>query len=88
MNKINWKLRLQNKVTLTSLAVILITISYKFLDMIGVIPSIPQTEIVTFVELIILALATLGIVVDPTTAGVADSKQAQTYEEPKKETEV
>ena len=29
-------------------------------------------------------LAILGIITDPTTAGVGDSKQAMTYEEPKK----
>lgn len=33
-----------------------------------------------------VALAVLGVFVDPTTSGVSDSKQAMTYTKPKKDT--
>ncbi|MCO7125629.1 phage holin [Sporolactobacillus shoreicorticis] len=38
------------------------------------------------VAVIFTLLGTLGVVQDPTTAGIGDSKQAQTYTEPKKDT--
>jgi len=37
------------------------------------------------VQLVTLVLAVLGVFVDPTTAGIADSAQALTYAKPKKE---
>lgn len=37
------------------------------------------------VNLVFILLALLGVVNDPTTAGVGDSKQALTYEKPKEE---
>ncbi len=37
------------------------------------------------VQLVTLVLAVLGVFVDPTTAGIADSTQALTYLKPKKE---
>lgn len=37
------------------------------------------------VNLVFILLALLGVVTDPTTAGVGDSKQALTYEKPKEE---
>ncbi len=37
------------------------------------------------VNLVFILLALLGVVTDPTTAGVGDSQQALTYEKPKEE---
>ena len=37
------------------------------------------------VNLVFILLALLGVVNDPTTAGVGDSKQALTYDKPKEE---
>ncbi len=37
------------------------------------------------VQLVTFALSVLAVFVDPTTAGVGDSKRAMTYTEPKKE---
>ncbi len=39
------------------------------------------------VQLVTLAFSILAVFVDPTTAGVRDSKKAMTYTEPKKEVE-
>lgn len=82
--KINLKLRFQNKVTLTAIAALVITIVYQVLAMTGVAPGIPEIEIRNVVDLIIELLALLGVVVDPTTAGINDSDRAMEYTEPKK----
>lgn len=41
-------------------------------------------KLLSVVEALFMVLSILGIVVDPTTDGVGDSKQALTYTEPKK----
>jgi len=41
-------------------------------------------KLLEVVNALFAVLAILGIVTDPTTAGVTDSKQALTYTEPKK----
>ena len=42
-----------------------------------------QTKLIAIVNALFVLLSILGIVVDPTTAGISDSKQALTYDEPK-----
>ena len=80
--KINWKLRLQNKATLTAIIFAFIAIVYKILDICGVIPQVGQDTIKELSEMIIFLLCLLGIVVDPTTAGTSDSERAMEYTEP------
>ena len=76
MNKINWKLRLQNKVTLIALlgAVFLMSQQFGF-----EIPQNIQNGVNTFVYILVL----LGVVTDPTTAGITDSDRALEYHEKK-----
>lgn len=80
----NWKLRLKNKTTLVSLTVALITCVYAILSAMGITPQITEGTATDIALAAITALCTLGIVVDPTTAGVGDSATAQTYTEPGK----
>ena len=83
--KIKWKLRLQNKATLIALVTAVIAFVYQILGFAGVVPPISESQIVECAGMLINILAMLGIVTDPTTAGVSDSEQALTYSEPKKE---
>ena len=78
MNKINWKLRLQNKVTLIALlgAVFLMSQQFGF-----EVPKNIQDGVNTFVYILVL----LGVVNDPTTAGLTDSERALEYYEPNKD---
>ena len=85
---INWKLRLQNKTTLIAIIVAFIAIIYKVLDLLHIIPPIEQSELVTLAEMVVGLLVLLGIVVDPTTKGVADSDRALTYNTPYAEPKV
>lgn len=84
---INWIARLKNKnfwVTLIPAVLLLIqTIAAVFgftLDF-GELGN----QLLSVVNALFAVLAILGIVTDPTTAGISDSKQALTYTEPKKE---
>lgn len=82
---INWKLRLKNKATLTAIIAALISLVYNILDAVGVVPSIGQDRIMEIVTVALTFLALIGIITDPTTSGVTDSKQAMNYEEPKQD---
>lgn len=79
---INWKLRLQNKTTLISIVTIIISIIYSILDLVGVVPKFEQEAVVKIALTVIDLLALLGITVDPTTKGIADSERAMSYTKP------
>ena len=83
--KINWKLRLQNKATLTALVMAMVSLVYQVLGVCGVVPRVSQDQVTTIISMAINFLCLLGIVVDPTTAGVSDSVRAMSYEKPRKE---
>lgn len=80
---INWKLRLQNKTTLTTLILAIIAFVYQDLGIFGIVPGIDQNTMVNTCGLIINLLVAVGIVVDPTTAGISDSTKALEYTKPK-----
>jgi phi LC3 family holin len=83
--KINWKLRIKNKATLIALITTTIGLIYSILSTFGVTPTIEQSQLVEWISILIGILATLGILVDPTTSGTSDSKQALNYDEPKED---
>ena len=85
--KINWKVRIKNKVFWLSIipAVLLLiqTVAAPFgyalnFDVLG-------KQLADIINAAFVVLSILGIVVDPTTTGVADSTQALGYDQPKKE---
>lgn len=81
--KINWKLRLQNKATLAALIASVVSLVYIVLGIVGVVPSITESQVMDLAAAILNALTLLGVVVDPTTAGMNDSERAMMYEQPK-----
>ena len=80
---INWKLRFQNKTTLTAIILALVALVYQVLGLFDVLPKISQDELTTVIGMVINLLCLLGIVVDPTTDGVSDSARALTYDTPR-----
>jgi phi LC3 family holin len=82
---INFKVRIRNKtfwLALIPAVLVLIQVcaapfGYNW-DFAGL-----QTQLIAIVNAVFVLLSILGIVVDPTTAGVSDSKQALEYDEPK-----
>ncbi|MBU9735810.1 phage holin [Diplocloster agilis] len=85
MKQINWKVRIQNKTTLTAIIMATIALIYQICGLMGIVPPIAESELVKTAGMIINLLVLLGIVTDPTTAGIKDSRQAMTYEEPRDE---
>ena len=83
--KINWKLRFQNKVTLTAIVLAVIALVYQILGICGIVPAVSQETIVQLAGAVINLLVLLGIVVDPTTDGISDSDRARGYESPYKD---
>lgn len=81
--KINWKVRLRNPVFWLTAVPAVVSAVYTLLGLFGVVPSISEDVLVKAVTAIVTGLAALGVLVDPTTAGVTDSEQALTYEKPK-----
>ena len=82
---INWKLRFQNKVTLSAILLGVVALAYQILGMLGIAPEITQNEIGQVITMVIDLLVMLGVVVDPTTKGVSDSSRALSYTTPNKE---
>ena len=83
MSKINWKLRFQNRVTLTAIVLQIIALVYAILGMAGIVPAVGEDTVTNIAYMFIELFCLLGIVVDPTTKGVGDSDQAQSYSAPK-----
>lgn len=72
---INWKLRFQNRATLAAI----VATSLLLARQLGF--SLPANiEQVADTGLTLLAL--IGVISDPTTKGLADSRRAMTYDEP------
>lgn len=85
-NKINWKVRVKNKTFWVSLIPALLLLIQVIASVFGYTLDLGElgNKLLAVVEALFTVLAILGIVVDPTTNGVGDSKQALTYTEPKK----
>lgn len=87
MTKINWKVRLKNKATLVALISGAFLLAQQILAMFGInwdYTALLQ-QITGAIGTVFTLLAILGVVTDPTTAGVTDSEQALTYDQPKED---
>ena len=82
----NLKLRLKNKATLLAIILAMIALVYQVLGLLGIAVPLTEDQVVQIAGIIINLLVGLGILVDPTTAGVSDSIRAMGYDEPVKAT--
>ena len=87
MSKINWTVRLKSKtfwlaiIPALLLLVQVVAAVFGFELDLGVLGD----RLLAVVNAVFAVLTILGVVTDPTTAGLADSKQALTYKEPKED---
>lgn len=77
--KINWKVRLRNKTWLASVLALAVSFVYDLLAMLDVIPPLSEDWLLSLVQTLLALLTALGVVIDPTTDGAADSDRAMTY---------
>ena len=80
--KINWKVRFKNKIWLGSFLSLIVSFVYSMLSMIDVFPDITKNSVMELLNQILTFLGLIGVLVDPTTAGLGDSERAMGYEEP------
>ena len=84
----NLKLRLKNKTTLTALLLTICTFVYQVLGVLEIVPPLTEDVATQLIGLLVNLWVGLGVVVDPTTKGIADSKRALNYTEPYSDDEV
>ncbi len=82
MNKINWRVRFKNKVWLGSFLSLIVGFVYSMLALFDVFPQVTQNLVVQLLNQVLTFLGLIGVIVDPTTAGISDSDRAMTYVEP------
>lgn len=84
---INWKVRIKNKTFWLTLIPAVLLLAQVVVAVFGYTVDFGElgNKLIDVVNALFAVLMILGIVNDPTTAGVSDSKQALTYETPKKE---
>ena len=84
---INWRVRIKNKAFWVAIIPAVLLLVQQMCAVFGVQLDFGelQSQLVAIVGTVFTLLAILGIVADPTTAGVGDSEQAMGYDEPKGE---
>ena len=82
---INWRVRIKNKAFWVAIIPAALLLVQQVCAVFGVTLDFGelQAQLVAIVGTVFAILAILGIVADPTTAGVGDSEQAMSYTEPK-----
>ena len=86
MKRINWLVRAKNKAFWVALIPALLLLLQVIAAVFGYTLDLGDLggKLLDVVNAMFALMAILGIVTDPTTAGVSDSSQAMTYTEPKK----
>ena len=83
--KINWKIRLMNKNFWIAFVPALLLLVQAAVAVFGVTVDLGDlgNKMLAVVNAAFVVLSVLGVVTDPTTAGLSDSDNALTYTEPK-----
>ena len=85
--RINWKVRFKNRVWLGSFLSLIIGFVYSLLGLFDVLPEVTENAVMQLVNQLLTFLGLIGVLVDPTTAGLGDSLRALSYEEPYRDPE-
>ena len=80
--KLNWKVRFKNKVWLGSFLSLIVGFVYSLLGLFDVFPEVTENTVLQLINQVLTFLGLIGVIVDPTTAGIGDSERAMGYVEP------
>ena len=80
--KVNWKVRFKNKTWLTMFISLIVGYVFNMMKLFDVVPTFTENLVMNIVGQVLTFLGLLGVIVDPTTAGVDDSLRAMSYTEP------
>lgn len=86
MKKINWKVRIKNKAFWLAAVPAVLLLAQQVAALFGASIDLGGLEgqLTGLVGTVFVVLALVGVVADPTTAGVGDSERARGYERPGK----
>lgn len=86
MKNINWLVRIKNKAFWVAIIPAILLLIQVIATVFGFELDLGDlgNKLLDVVNAVFAVLVILGVVTDPTTAGVSDSEQALTYTEPKK----
>nr|MBR4280918.1 phage holin [Clostridia bacterium] len=77
--KINWRVRLRNRVWLATLLATLCSFVFDVLALFDVAGTITQDSVMQAITALLTLLTALGVIIDPTTQGASDSDRAMEY---------
>lgn len=77
--KINWNVRLHNRVWLTSLLAAVVAFLFDILRLFDLVPAVSQDAVMQALSAVLTLLTALGVIIDPTTPGAQDSDRALSY---------
>lgn len=85
--KINWKVRVKSKTFWLAVIPAVLLLIQAVAAVFGYTLDLGDlgNRLVDVVNTLFVLLTTIGVVTDPTTAGISDSQQALTYTEPKED---
>lgn len=80
--RVNWKVRFKNKTWLTMFVSLIVSFVFNLLKMFDIVPVVTESFVMNIVGQVFTFLGLIGVLVDPTTAGISDSERALGYSEP------
>ena len=80
--KLNWKVRFKNKTWLTMFLSLIVGFVFNMLKLFDIVPTFSENLVMNIIGQVLTFLGLIGVIVDPTTAGIQDSDRAMTYQEP------
>ena len=80
--KLNWKVRFKNKLWLGSFLSLIVSFIYSLLSLFDIFPDVTRSAVMELLNQLLTFLGLIGVLVDPTTAGLSDSVRAMGYEQP------
>ena len=82
---INWRVRIRNKAFWVAIIPAILVLIQVVAAVFGYTIELGElgNKLIAVVNAVFVVLSILGVVNDPTTSGLSDSKQAMTYELPK-----
>ena len=80
--KLNWKVRFKNKTWLTMFLSLIVGFVFNMLKLFDIVPTFSENLVMNIIGQVLTFLGLIGVIVDPTTAGIEDSNRAMSYEEP------
>lgn len=80
--KINWKVRFKNTTWVTMFVSLIVGFVFNILKLFDIVPAVTENMIMNIVSQVLTFLGLIGVMVDPTTAGLNDSTRAMGYDVP------